>query len=120
MAKALVVTPEIFKIVKTMIGAGVSQREVADCMKMSQTGISRINSATDYDDWKNKRRIRSAKKKEGDPVKAEPQVVETKQTIVVQASQLLTEEMKKTNELLTLINNKLGAIIDDLYGTKNA
>ena len=46
------------------------------------------------------------------------QVVEHRQSVTIQATHFMTEEMKRTNELLTLINNKLGAIINDLYGIK--
>ena len=52
-------------------------------------------------------------------VKEEPKVVkEDRQTIVVQASHYMLEEQKKTNELLTVISNKLAMIITDLYGVK--
>lgn len=40
--------------------------------------------------------------------------VETRQTIVVQASHYMLEEQKKTNELLTLISNKLAFLLDEL------
>lgn len=52
-------------------------------------------------------------------MKQEPptQIVEHRQTIQITATHYMMEEMKKTNELLKIINNKLGAIIDDLYGT---
>ena len=52
-------------------------------------------------------------------VKKDPeQVVEHRQTVIVQASHYMLEEQKKTNELLELISKKLGRIIDDLYGIK--
>lgn len=43
-----------------------------------------------------------------------PQVVEHRQTITVQASHFMLEEQKRTNELLTLISNKLAFIVDEL------
>lgn len=43
---------------------------------------------------------------------------EVKHTVQVQATRFMEEQMKKQTELLTIICNKLGAIIDDLYGTK--
>ena len=42
------------------------------------------------------------------------EIVEHRQTIVVQASHYMLEEQKKTNELLTLISNKLSFIVDEL------
>lgn len=43
---------------------------------------------------------------------------EVKHTVQVQATRFMEEQMKKQTELLTIICNKLGVIIDDLYGTK--
>lgn len=43
---------------------------------------------------------------------------EVKHTVQVQATRFMEEQMRKQTELLTIICNKLGAIIDDLYGTK--
>lgn len=43
---------------------------------------------------------------------------EIKHVVQVQATRFMEEQMKKQTELLTIICNKLGVIIDDLYGTK--
>ena len=43
---------------------------------------------------------------------------EVKHTVQVQATRFMEEQMKRQTELLTIICNKLGVIIDDLYGTK--
>ena len=43
---------------------------------------------------------------------------EVKHTVQVQATRFMEEQMRKQTELLTIICNKLGVIIDDLYGTK--
>lgn len=44
-------------------------------------------------------------------------VVEHKQTVVVQATWAMTQEMQKTNKLLECISNKLAFIVDELCGT---
>lgn len=43
---------------------------------------------------------------------------EIKHVVQVQATRFIEEQMRKQTELLTLISNKLAAIVDDLYGTK--
>lgn len=52
-------------------------------------------------------------------VKQDPptQVVEHRQTITVQATHFMDGKLDEIIKLLTVMNNKLGAIIDDLYGT---
>lgn len=56
------------------------------------------------------------------PVQQEPpkQVVEYKQSVTIQATHYMENELKKQTELLTIISKKLAAIIDDLYGVKEA
>ena len=74
---------------------------------------------------KENKRIAAIKAKEAEKQATMPQtppapvqVVEHRQTVTVQATWQMTQEMRKTNELLTLISNKLAAIVEDLYGTK--
>lgn len=45
------------------------------------------------------------------------QVVEHRQSVTVQATHFMDMKMDEIIKLLTVMNNKLGAIIDDLYGT---
>ena len=45
---------------------------------------------------------------------AQPQVVEHRQTVTIQATHYMMQEMKKTNELLELISRKLAFIVDQL------
>ena len=44
----------------------------------------------------------------------QPQVIEHRQTVTVQATHYMMQEMKKTNELLDLISRKLAFIVDSL------
>ncbi len=44
----------------------------------------------------------------------QPQVVEHRQTVTIQATHYMMQEMKKTNELLELISRKLTFIVDQL------
>ena len=45
---------------------------------------------------------------------AQPQVVEHRQTVTIQATHYMMQEMKRTNELLELISRKMAYIVDQL------
>ena len=44
----------------------------------------------------------------------QPQVVEHRQTVTIQATHYMMQEMKRTNELLELISRKMAFIVDQL------
>ena len=128
------VTQSVFNAVKTLLKGGASVTECAKYMKIGMNSAYIIRNSDSYEEYLNARYALSMKNKQAkaeaqkakevpkaEP-KAEPQVepqtVEQKQTIVVQASHYMLEEQKKTNELLTLISNKLAFIIDELVGVK--
>ena len=48
------------------------------------------------------------------PQPPQPQIVEHRQTVTVQANHYMMQEMQKTNELLELISRKLTFIVDQL------
>lgn len=138
------VTETMFNAVRTLLKGGATLKECSEYMGISTSAISLIKNSETYEEYKHKMYLQSgsyrkkmaaiekAKQKEAekvakevgavpasDLVKKEPeQVVEHRQTVVVQASHYMLEEQKKTNELLELISKKLGRIIDDLYGIK--
>lgn len=138
------VTETMFNAVRTLLKGGATLKECSEYMGISTSSISLIKNSETYEEYKHKMYLMSGsyrkkmaaiekeKQKEAekvakevgavpasDLVKKEPeQVVEHRQTVVVQASHYMLEEQKKTNELLELISKKLGRIIDDLYGIK--
>lgn len=112
-----------FKAIKILLNGGATTKEAAEFMQVSCATISYIRNAETYEEYKNTVAARSTAKRkaaqkpqETKQQTAAPQVVNP--TIIrVEATHYMMQEMQKTNELLTLISNKLGAIIDDLYGT---
>ena len=121
------VTQQIFDTVKTLLNSGVSVSNICDMLKISNGVVYTIKLCDDLQGYKqyikdvNKR---SYEKKKKETKKEEPapepvqQVIEHRQTVTVQATHYMMEEMKKTNELLTVISRKLAYIVDDLYGSK--
>jgi len=123
------VTPQIFDTVKTLLNSGVPVSQICDMLKLSNGAIYTIKACDDLQEYKdyykasNDRSVRKKQKtSEQKGSKPEPaqQVVEHRQTVTIQATHYMMEEMRKTNELLETISNKLAYIVDDLYGVKKA
>lgn len=136
------VTQSKFNAVKTLLKGGATVREVMEYLELSDNTVYMIRSAETLAEYENmiaekvlreKQRAAKAKQEAAAKVAAEvgampaakleqqtpsaPQVIEHRQTVTVQATWAMTQEMQKTNELLKLISNKLAFIVDELCGT---
>jgi hypothetical protein len=120
------VNETIFKAVKAMTAGGFSIDNIAEIAQIAPATVSRIRKAVDledyYADMAQTARKNHAKKMamcaDNMPHElAAPQVVEHRQTVTLQPTWAMTQEMQKTNELLKLISNKLAFIVDELCGT---
>ena len=130
MAKWNKMTEMQFNAIKTLLKGGASQAEASKYMGVCQNTAYYVNKAENFAEYTqtqatlmNKKRAainakRAAAKKIAAEVNAVPaaQVVEHRQTVTVQATHYMMEEMKKTNELLTAISNKLAFIVTELTG----
>lgn len=133
------ITVNIFTAAKILTEDGASIAEIAKYLKISDASVKYIRQAENYDEYKaivaavsakQTAKRRAAKKTEKEepklvslPEKKEErpvQVVEHRQTVTVQATWAMTQEMQKTNKLLESISNKLAFIVDELCGTKGA
>ena len=124
MARREFLKEEKYNNIKMMLSTGVfKNKQIAEIMGVSESTISRCSVTENFDDYINYKKKRVERHKELHPGKEqkpeeerkEPkEIVEHRQTIVVQASHYMLEEQKKTNELLTLISNKLSFIVDEL------
>lgn len=134
------VTKGIFDAVKTLTKGGASIDECAKYMGISSATVSRIRQAENFEEFQQARRLAAiaAKKREQEkkarekqpekpaenhdpvskpaeqPAQPVPQVIEHRQTVTVQATHYMMEEMKKQTELLKLISNKLAFIVEQL------
>ena len=138
------VTPRLFDAAKVLQESGCTRQEIADHLKISKNVANMIWNAETYDDYKaamyersqTKRKAIEAKKaaaekaasevgavpavelvKQEKPVQAPVQVVEHRQSVQVQATHFMETKLDLLIEQMKLVNAKLGAIIDDLYGT---
>ena len=128
-----VVDAKMYSCVKALLKSGAPYGEIKEYFGISDSTIGRISSADTFQEYKqgmaeaalrwSKNRVEKENKKEAKQIEMQlkpeqpaAQVVEHKQTVVVQATHYMMEEMKKTNELLTLLNAKLALIVEELTG----
>lgn len=129
------ITQNIYNAVKLIMKGGSGIKEAADVMGISVNSVRRIDKSESYVEYVNMAymngavRYKTPKKQEEAPRAVEPthppvveaaeeQQIPRKQTIIVQTTWQMTQEMRKTNELLELLNKKLSYIVDDLCGVK--
>lgn len=113
------VTESIFNAVKTLLKGGATVKECAGYMGLSAGTINVIKASETFEEYKSNMFLRSrachGEKKQEQKPEQKPEPVQTVgHKVVVQASHFMLEEQKKTNELLTLISNKLAFIVDEL------
>jgi hypothetical protein len=126
-------TERQFNAIKSLLKGGASQKEAAEYMQVSPNTAYWVDKAENFEEYlqikaekqlSNKRRIAAIKAQEKAQEKPEEkqeekphEIKEIRQTVTIQATHYMTEEMRKTNELLTLISRKLAFIVDELCGT---
>ena len=110
----------------------MKRSEIAENMHIALISVNRIASCESYEEYKGKistyylkKKAEKAEKKESakpaEPAEpeaeqkdVEKQLVEHRQTVIVQATNYMMEEIKKVNEQLALLNNKLAFIVEEL------
>ena len=125
--------------VKTLLKGGSTITDAADYFMLSVNTVSRIKQSETYADYKQslaamhaqyrKPKLARLPDKKEEPQQeepkeepqeevkpVEPQIIEHRQTVTVQATHYMMTEMQKTNELLTAISAKLAFIVDELCG----
>ena len=139
------VDQKMFNAVKVLIAGGATIAECSDYMGISTSKVKWIKTAETLEEYRNilaalgtrksmrRKQAKLEKEKAEEAAKAakapkpvevapapepKPEVVETKQTVMVQTSYYVTQKMDKLVELLTSISKKLAYICEDLYGSK--
>ena len=130
-------TERQFSAIKMLLKGGATQKEAAEYMQVSHNTAYLVDKAESFEEYLHmqaemvlKRKQVAAIKAKGEPqekpqekpqeIKEQTpatQVIEHRQTVTVQATWAMTQEMQKTNKLLELISNKLAFIVDELCGT---
>ena len=133
------VTKDLFSAVKILLENGATNKEAGKYMKLNPATISIIRNCESFKEYTNhlaemalKNRNDYAKKKEAEkkantvttvtpvtPVTQQKEVVHEypqARSVNIQIPWQLMQEMKKTNELLAGISNKLAFIVEELTG----
>ena len=133
MGQSVKVTESKFNAIKLLLKGGATLDECAKYMDVSSSTVSIIKKSDTYEEYKqncymtssayrNKMAAIKAKeekakeeqaKEEAAPVEPVTKVIH-EQSVTIQATHYMMEEMKKTNELLKLISSKLAFIVDEL------
>lgn len=118
MAKGVPVTESVFKAIKLMLAGGATQKEISELLKVGASVVSTAKKAETFEEYKelmnntfSARKKAQQKEPTAPPV---PQVIEHRQTIQVQATHYLTEELREIKELLKGMSNKIAFIVEDL------
>ena len=123
------ITLNVYTAIRLLIKGGATNSECAEYMHVSVNTVSRIRNSDSYDAYRSAAKAAgwmkygNRKKEEQKPevkpeVKPEstaPQVIEHKQTVTVPWQ--VTQEIRRTNELLESISRKLAFIVDELTTT---
>ena len=113
-------TEKLFRAVKIMTAGGATAHEIADYFGISITTVNRVRGSESFEEYRTLLAVANGKKKKEKKqqlppsLPQQPQVIEHRQTVTVQATHYMMQEMKKTNELLDLISRKLAFIVDSL------
>ncbi|MCR5566018.1 MAG: hypothetical protein K6F61_04140 [Clostridiales bacterium] len=141
MANYIHITESLFLAIKSLLNAGATYPEVKKYYGISDNTCRNIRHAETFAEYKQiiaaiaaknselkKARKIAKAKKAAEEVKAVPaselpvpepdvkpvQVVEHKQSITIQATHYMMQEMQETNKLLKDISNKLAFIVEQL------
>lgn len=133
------ITQSVYDAVKICLNSGNTITETAKFMGISFNIVSDINKSETLEEYKairfshtqrrtNNKQLAAIKAKEKgnahippEPVKEappEPVKVVHEQSVTIQATHYMTEELREMKEILKSISRKLAAIVEDLYGTK--
>ena len=135
------VTENKFKAIKILLNSGATYAEISESFGVSDYVTRFVKTSETFEEYKHKMYINSSgyrkkvaaeqKKKEAEEKAAaekaeqegkkaysepEVQVVEHRQSVQIQATHFMMEELREMKELLKGISNKLAYIVEELTG----
>ena len=107
---------KMFWAIKTLLAGGATSASIADYYHIGLSTVGRVKASENLTEYHNILAAMYATKKgepKEEPVKkTEPQVVEHRQTVTVQATHYTEAEIRKHTEQLELISRKMSAMLD--------
>ena len=122
------ITKAQYEAIKMLLNStSMTMAQIANVVGLGVGSVDRVAPTKDFESFCDKRleesrRYNKPRKESAGLVETEPQkpqevVKEVRQTVTIQATHFMMQELQKMNNLLTLISNKLGFIVDELCGT---
>lgn len=117
------ITPKLFSAAKIMFAGGAMIKEVAEYLSIGASTAQRIRVAENYEDYKQQLAAMHARQKTGKKDEQIEMQIEDKksdtqkpvtQSVTIQATHYMMEELRIQNELLKDISKKLAFIVEQL------
>ena len=133
------ITKSKFDAIHILCDSEMPRVEVAKYLKLSSASVTEVMKFSTYEEYQQQRAVHALNKRKAYARKKNAEqnaeyrnakdekneqeqpdhAVESRQTVIVQASHYMLAEQKRTNELLESISNKLAFIVEELTGTSD-
>lgn len=118
-----------YNAIKILLAGGASIEEVCTTLLVTKETVYLVQKVQSYNDYKSecssikflgrkKKEQEKARKADAEKTEHPAQIVEHRQSVTVQTTHFVETKIDKMIEMLTLLNNKLGFIVDELAGVK--
>ena len=115
------ITPDIYNTVKLMLNGGATEEDVSKFKRFSSETLRRIKKTKDYSDYVELLKVYNRKQNErANKTEQVSFLTDDKQkggtlSANYQINQIV-EELKRQNDILTLLSNKVAFIVEELTG----
>lgn len=108
-------TESRYNAIKILLENGATIDEAAKYMKCHRNTVLRINKSETFEEYTQIVTEMNTKRNQVAAINAKQEEQKPQgHTVTIQANFLMMEEMRKTNELLTAISNKIAYIVEQL------
>ena len=112
-------TASKYEAIICMLRGGATDDSVMKSQGISENTLQRVKKSNgSYDEYKklHSAHLKKVKQRENETCCQEPQIIEHRSTVKIEATHYMMQEMQETNKLLKLISNKLAFIVEELTG----
>ena len=117
------ITPDIYNTVKLMLNGGATEEDVSKFKRFSSETLRRIKKTKDYSDYVELLKVYNRKQNErANKTEQVSFLTDDKQKGGTLSANYqinrIVEELKRQNDILTLLSNKVAFIVEELTGVK--
>lgn len=115
------ITPDIYNTVKFMLNGGATEEDVSKFKRFSSETLRRIKKTKDYSDYVELLKVYNPKRNErANKTEQVSFLTDDKQKGGTLSANYqinrIVEELKRQNDILTLLSNKVAFIVEELTG----